>query len=169
MHVPCWSLFKEEIISQASYIFSFLLVRLYLPSEGHDKIQKDCFKAWWYVGHVVWSVPMYSVLFYITNAVYNSLHITYSILYFTLLHVLMFRGMSSGLTHMYLNWFAFFCEFFYNAATFQTTWHQMIGWLMNDELQRMWMEAVMAWLKYYDVTCQDSQCPGWDSNRAPPK
>jgi hypothetical protein len=39
---------------------------------------------------------------------------------------------------------------------------------MIDELQRMWMEAVMAWMKYYDVMTEkpNEKPPRIDSVRA---
>jgi hypothetical protein len=56
----------------------------------------------------------------------------------------------------------------------------MIVWLLNDELERIWKEALMACMKYYCSIClegvrktqnayKDSHWPGLDSNQVPPE
>jgi hypothetical protein len=44
-----------------------------------------------------------------------------------------------------------FCGLFYYAVNMETTYYQMIG-LMND-LERIWKEMVMAYLRYYLKIC----------------
>jgi hypothetical protein len=36
------------------------------------------------------------------------------------------------------------CGLFYSTVSNSTIWHQMVGYLINDELERIWKEIVIA-------------------------
>jgi hypothetical protein len=56
----------------------------------------------------------------------------------------------------------------FSDAISQTIWHQMVGWWMNNELEIMWEETVVAWVMALSQNLpggtEDSLHSDWDSN-----
>jgi hypothetical protein len=50
-------------------------------------------------------------------------------------------------------WLLFSCVLFNDAVTTQTAEQQIVGWFMNDELERIWKEVTVTYSRYHAGIC----------------